>query len=127
MGIAFIVGYMVCDSFTSNWQSLVFKQYSVGSITMMMCAQHDALTPFTHAIRSTSVAVRHGLPPRHAPLSSNPSVAPSVHRYANLFSSGFTALGLVVTWEIGDVVAYISANPAIMYHIVVMAICSARS
>jgi len=36
VGIVFIIGYMICDSFTSNWQSRVFKQYSVGSITMMM-------------------------------------------------------------------------------------------
>uniref|UniRef100_A0A6S9UV63 Sugar phosphate transporter domain-containing protein n=1 Tax=Chrysotila carterae TaxID=13221 RepID=A0A6S9UV63_CHRCT len=38
VGVAFILGYMVCDSFTSNWQSKVFKQYNVGSITMMMYA-----------------------------------------------------------------------------------------
>jgi hypothetical protein len=81
VGIAFITGYMVCDSFTSNWQSRVFKQYSVGSITMML--------------------------------------------YANLFSSAFTALGLVVTWEIGGVVTYLSENPGILYHILIMAICSA--
>jgi len=81
VGIAFITTYMVCDSFTSNWQSRVFKKYSVGSITMMM--------------------------------------------YANLFSSGFTALGLLVTWEIGEVIGYIMENPAIIYHIVIMAICSA--
>merc|ERR1711920_374227 len=38
VGIALILGYMVCDSFTSNWQSKVFKQYGVGSILMMMYA-----------------------------------------------------------------------------------------
>ena len=43
---------MGADSFTSNWQSKVFKQYGVSSMVMMM--------------------------------------------YANLFSSGFTALGLIL-------------------------------
>merc|ERR1712060_985362 len=81
VGIAFILGYMVTDSFTSNWQSKVFKLYGVGSIEMMM--------------------------------------------YANLFSSGFTALGLVVTLEIVSVWTYFIANPTIMTHMFVMAICSA--
>ncbi|EOD39981.1 hypothetical protein EMIHUDRAFT_69853 [Emiliania huxleyi CCMP1516] len=36
LGVCFISAYMVCDSFTSNYQSRVFKQYSVGSITMMV-------------------------------------------------------------------------------------------
>uniref|UniRef100_A0A7S0LHM6 Sugar phosphate transporter domain-containing protein n=1 Tax=Coccolithus braarudii TaxID=221442 RepID=A0A7S0LHM6_9EUKA len=81
VGIMLILGYMVCDSFTSNWQSRVFKQYGVGSISMMM--------------------------------------------YANMFSSGFTALGLLVTLEIIQVVDYMVANPLILNHMLVMAICSA--
>ena len=80
-GIILIVGYMGCDSFTSNWQSKVFKQYKVSSTAMML--------------------------------------------YANLFSSAFTALGLVVTMEIVKVCAYLQANPLAIMHIVTMAICSA--
>merc|ERR1719393_1013066 len=45
--------------------------------------------------------------------------------YANLFSSGFTALGLVLNLEILSVLSFIAANQAIMWHISVMAICSA--
>ena len=45
--------------------------------------------------------------------------------YANLFSSAFTALGLVVTLEISDVLVYFAANPSILPHIFIMAICSA--
>jgi adenosine 3'-phospho 5'-phosphosulfate transporter B2 len=36
VGIVLIVAYMVCDSFTSNWQSAVFKEYEVSSLGMMM-------------------------------------------------------------------------------------------
>ena len=36
LGVCFISAYIVCHSFTSNYQSRVFKQYSVGSITMMV-------------------------------------------------------------------------------------------
>jgi len=81
IGIIFIVAYMACDSFTSNWQSKVFKQYGVTSMVMMM--------------------------------------------YANLFSSGFTALGLVLNLEIISVWSFVEANPAIVAHIGIMAICSA--
>jgi len=81
IGIAFICGYIVFDSFTSNWQSAVFKQHKVGSITMMMLA--------------------------------------------NLFSSGFTALGLLVTAEILYVVRYIGENPSILYYVMTMSVCSA--
>ena len=52
IGIVLIVCYMGADSFTSNWQSKVFKQHGVSSMVMML--------------------------------------------YANLFSSGFTALGLIL-------------------------------
>merc|ERR1719454_1218181 len=45
--------------------------------------------------------------------------------YANLFSSGLTALGLVLNLEILSVLSFIAANQAIMWHISVMAICSA--
>mmetsp|Transcript_43938 Transcript_43938/g.72983 ORF Transcript_43938/g.72983 Transcript_43938/m.72983 type:complete len:419 (-) Transcript_43938:811-2067(-) len=45
--------------------------------------------------------------------------------YANLFSSGFTALGLLVTLEIVQVTAYIASNPEIMTHMFVMSVCSA--
>jgi adenosine 3'-phospho 5'-phosphosulfate transporter B2 len=34
-GIIILVGYMAFDSFTSNWQSEVFKSYRVSSIQMM--------------------------------------------------------------------------------------------
>merc|ERR1712118_648340 len=81
VGLILIVGYMGCDSFTSNWQSKVFKQYGVYSASMMM--------------------------------------------YSNLFSSGFTALGLLVNLEILDVVRYLMENPLIMTHMLVMSICSA--
>ncbi|KAL1507571.1 hypothetical protein AB1Y20_007191 [Prymnesium parvum] len=81
VGIVLIVGYMGMDSFTSNWQSKVFKQYGVESTTMMM--------------------------------------------YSNLFSSGFTALGLLVTLEIVDVVHFLTRNPSVVPHIVTMSVCSA--
>lgn len=81
IGIIFIIAYMMCDSFTSNWQSKVFKQYGVTSMVMMM--------------------------------------------YANLFSSGFTALGLVLNLEIVSVLEFLKSNPTIVSHIVGMAICSA--
>mmetsp|Transcript_66628 Transcript_66628/g.199078 ORF Transcript_66628/g.199078 Transcript_66628/m.199078 type:complete len:446 (-) Transcript_66628:294-1631(-) len=81
VGIVLIVGYMGMDSFTSNWQSKVFKQYGVDSTPMMM--------------------------------------------YSNLFSSGFTALGLLVTLEIVQVASYLTANPSVVPHIVTMSICSA--
>jgi len=80
-GIILIVAYMVCDSFTSNWQSSVFKQYKVSSTAMMM--------------------------------------------YANLFSSAFTALGLVLTLEVVQVHAFLVANPSCIMHIFTMAVCSA--
>lgn len=35
-GIMFIVVYMGMDSFTSNWQSKIFKEYGVESTLMMM-------------------------------------------------------------------------------------------
>jgi len=81
IGIVLIVSYMATDSFTSNWQSKLFKQYGVTSMVMML--------------------------------------------YANVFSSGFTALGLLLNLEIVSVVRFISANPEIVYHISIMAICSA--
>ena len=81
VGVFFLVSYMACDSFTSNWQDKVFKQHRVGPFTMMM--------------------------------------------YANLFSSAFTAAGLLVTLEIVDVYAFILANPSIVPHMVIMACCSA--
>ena len=34
-GVVILIGYMVFDSFTSNWQSEVFKTYKVSSIQMM--------------------------------------------------------------------------------------------
>ena len=45
--------------------------------------------------------------------------------YANLFSSAFTALGLLVTLEIVDVLAYFERNPSILPHMFIMAVCSA--
>jgi len=80
-GIILITAYMVCDSFTSNWQAKVFKQYQVSSTAMML--------------------------------------------YANVFSSAFTALGLLVTLEIVQVHAYLVANPTVVFHIFTMAVCSA--
>ena len=80
-GVMLIIVYMGTDSFTSNWQSKVFKQYKVSSTAMML--------------------------------------------YANLFSSAFTALGLVVTLEISHVYEYLLHNPTCVLHIFVMAICSA--
>ena len=38
VGIVLIVAYMVCDSFSSNWQSSVFKEFGVSSLAMMMYA-----------------------------------------------------------------------------------------
>jgi adenosine 3'-phospho 5'-phosphosulfate transporter B2 len=81
LGIVLIVGYMGADSFTSNWQSAVFKQYKVSSMAMMF--------------------------------------------YANVFSSSFTALGLLVTMEITGVLAYLGTNPSCLVHICIMAVCSA--
>ena len=34
-GIIILVGYMVFDSFTSNWQNALYKEYSVSSVQMM--------------------------------------------------------------------------------------------
>ena len=48
-----------------------------------------------------------------------------ITRYANLFSSAFTALGLLVTLEIVDVLAYFERNPSILPHMFIMAVCSA--
>ena len=81
LGIVLIVGYMGSDSFTSNWQSSVFKSYGVSSMAMML--------------------------------------------YANLFSSAFTALGLLVTLEIVEVIHYFERNPSIIPHMAIMAVCSA--
>jgi len=81
VGIILIIGYMGCDSFTSNWQSKVFKKYGVDSTVMMM--------------------------------------------YSNVFSSAFTALGLLVTMEILQVVSFLVANPGIVSHICIMSVCSA--
>jgi len=36
VGIVLISAYMMFDSFTSNWQSKLFKQYHIGSVTMML-------------------------------------------------------------------------------------------
>ena len=38
IGIVLIVVYMGTDSFTSNWQSRMFKQYGVTSMVMMLYA-----------------------------------------------------------------------------------------
>ena len=38
IGIVLISVYMGTDSFTSNWQSRMFKQYSVTSMVMMLYA-----------------------------------------------------------------------------------------
>jgi drug/metabolite transporter (DMT)-like permease len=53
------------------------------------------------------------------------SLSLSPPRYANLFSSAFTALGLLVTLEITEVLQYLSENPGILPHIFTMAVCSA--
>ena len=45
--------------------------------------------------------------------------------YANLFSSGFTFFGLLVTLECVQVYSYLAANPSIVPHIMIMAVCSA--
>merc|ERR1712054_111908 len=45
--------------------------------------------------------------------------------YSNLFSSGFTVLGLVVTLEITEVGKYLYANPGVVPHILIMSVCSA--
>ncbi|XP_043217116.1 adenosine 3'-phospho 5'-phosphosulfate transporter 1-like isoform X1 [Amphibalanus amphitrite] len=34
-GIIILIGYMVFDSFTSNWQNALYKEYSVSSVQMM--------------------------------------------------------------------------------------------
>jgi len=81
IGIVLIVCYMGADSFTSNWQSKIFKQYGVSSMVMMM--------------------------------------------YANLFSSGFTALGLLLNLEIVAVARFVNLNPEVALHIGMMAVCSA--
>lgn len=81
VGIVLIVGYMAMDSFTSNWQSKVFKQYGIDSTSMMM--------------------------------------------YSNLFSSAFTAMGLLVTLEVVGVSSFLLQNPSIVPHIMTMSICSA--
>ena len=86
VGIILIVGYMGSDSFTSNWQSSVFKEYKVSSMAMMMYAPR---TPFpsltsllsTRALLSLSLS-RYSLSPSfflHAgtPTSSRPPSPPS--------------------------------------------------
>ena len=45
--------------------------------------------------------------------------------YINMFSSAFTALGLIVNLEVLSVWAFVTTNPSILLHIGVMAICSA--
>ena len=45
--------------------------------------------------------------------------------YINMFSSAFTALGLIVNLEVISVWAFVTTNPSILLHIGVMAICSA--
>jgi len=35
IGVALLAAYLVCDSFTSNWQSKVYKQYKVTAFQMM--------------------------------------------------------------------------------------------
>ena len=44
--------------------------------------------------------------------------------YANLFSSAFTALGLLVTLEIVEVLEYFERNPSILPHMFIMAVGS---
>eukprot|EP00494_Astrolonche_serrata_P029225 UN29492 len=36
LGMVLISCYIICDSFTSNWQSRVYSTYSVGSLQMMV-------------------------------------------------------------------------------------------
>ena len=67
VGIAFIMTYMVCDSFTSNWQSKVFKSHGVDSITMMMYAN----------MFSTGFTSLGALPHRPARRSTHPLPSPS--------------------------------------------------
>merc|ERR550514_186301 len=45
--------------------------------------------------------------------------------YSNVFSSAFTALGLLVTMGILQVVSFLVANPGIVSHICIMSVCSA--
>ena len=37
-GLILLIGYLVCDSFTSNWQDKIFKDYKVSPVQMMFGA-----------------------------------------------------------------------------------------
>ena len=91
VGIILIVGYMGSDSFTSNWQSSVFKEYKVSSMAMMMYAPRTPFPSLTSLLSTRSALslsltllslTRYSLSPSfflHAgtPTSSRPPSPPS--------------------------------------------------
>ena len=90
VGIILIVGYMGSDSFTSNWQSSVFKQsYKVSSMAMMMYAPRTPFPSLTsNSTRSLSLSLS---------LTLFSLLPFSCMQVRQPFSSAFTALGLLVT------------------------------
>lgn len=49
-GVILLLGYLVCDSFTSNWQGQLFSQYKVSSVQMML-----GVNMFSCLLTSTSL------------------------------------------------------------------------
>mmetsp|Transcript_41942 Transcript_41942/g.136074 ORF Transcript_41942/g.136074 Transcript_41942/m.136074 type:complete len:209 (+) Transcript_41942:845-1471(+) len=64
---------MVCDSFTSNYQSRVFKQYSVGSITMMVYTNL-----FSTAFTALGLCLTQELTDVSRFVSENPAILPHI-------------------------------------------------
>ena len=73
LGVCFISAYMVCDSFTSNYQSRVFKQYSVGSITMMVYTNL-----FSTAFTALGLCLTQELTDVSRFVSENPAILPHI-------------------------------------------------
>ena len=73
LGVCFISAYMVCDSFTSNYQSRVFKQYSVGSITMMVYTNL-----FSTAFTALGLCLTWELADVSRFVSENPAILPHI-------------------------------------------------
>lgn len=81
LGYVLIIGYMAFDSFTSNWQESLFREYQPSSVLMM--------------------------------------------KHVNLFSSIFTAAGLVMTMEAFTVPVFLAQHLDCAAHVLFMALCSA--
>ncbi|CAB3382263.1 Hypothetical predicted protein [Cloeon dipterum] len=67
-GILLLVSYLMCDSFTSNWQGQLFSQYKVSSVQMML-----GVNMFSCLLTTTSLLEQGAFPAAAAFMTKFPS------------------------------------------------------